>query len=191
MLTKGHHFPKVTLVGIVDADSGLYSSDFRAMEILAQQTIQVAGRAGRADQAGEVIIQTHNPEHPLLQQLLRTDYRTFAIAALHEREATRFPPYARLALLRAESHVPEAALNFLASIRDTWNNQQFKHVSLLGPVPSLMEKIAGKYRAQLLFHSPHRKNLKMACTHLRLMLENTKTSHQVRWSLDIDPADLL
>jgi primosomal protein N' (replication factor Y) len=113
MLAKGHHFPNVTLVALLDADGGLFGADFRASERVAQLITQVAGRAGRAEKEGLVLIQTHQPEHPLLMQLLQTGYSGFAEAALPERQAIGLPPYGYLALLRAESNYPETALEFL------------------------------------------------------------------------------
>lgn len=113
MLAKGHHLPAVTLVAIVDADQGLFGADFRAPERLAQQVIQVAGRAGRAERPGEVVIQTHHPEHPLLQQLLHGGYPAFARTALAEREAAGLPPMRAMALIRAEATDRHAPLAFL------------------------------------------------------------------------------
>lgn len=116
MLTKGHHLPHVTLVGILDADQGLFGADFRAGERMGQLIVQVAGRAGRADKPGEVLIQTHHPDHPQLIALLQHDYRGFAHGLLDERRQAGFP-YGCLALLRAESVHPRAAVDFLAALR--------------------------------------------------------------------------
>ncbi len=109
MLTKGHHFPDVTLVGVLNADQSLFSTDFRAAERLAQTIVQVAGRAGRADRPGEVLIQSQYPEHPLLQTLLDEGYAGFAASALAERAAAHWPPFARLALLRASDTAARGA----------------------------------------------------------------------------------
>ena len=114
MLSKGHDFPNVTLVGVLNADQGLYGADFRAPERLFQQILQVGGRAGRADKPGQVLIQTWHPEHPIFEALRRHDFSGFADYALAERQETEYPPYAYLALLRAESPAAGAALNFLA-----------------------------------------------------------------------------
>ena len=113
MLTKGHHFPDVTLVVVLNADQGLFGTDFRATERLAQTIVQVAGRAGRAERPGEVLIQTEYPEHPLLAQLVTGGYDAFASAALEERQQARWPPFARVAVLRAEAPGREAPLAFL------------------------------------------------------------------------------
>ena len=150
MLTKGHDFPGVTLVGIIDADQGLFGTDFRASEKLAQTFVQVAGRAGRGERPGEVYIQTLFPDHPLLQLLIREGYDRFAEAALAERRAAGWPPFSYLAMLRAEATAREPALKFLASARAAGEQLNVAKVRLLGPAPAPMEKRAGRYRAQLL-----------------------------------------
>lgn len=188
MLAKGHHFENVTLVGIIDADGGLYSSDFRASENLAQQILQVAGRAGRGDSPGQVLIQTHNPEHPLLLHLIDSGYSGFAQAALAERKATCFPPYTRLALLRAESVNQNVAMQFLHQLRGQVDIPA--SVQVLGPAPALIERVAGRYRAQLLLQGTNRAQLNQTCRQLRLFLEFDKAARKVRWSLDVDPTDL-
>jgi primosomal protein N' (replication factor Y) len=117
MLAKGHHFPGVTLAAILDADQGLFSTDFRASERMAQLIIQVAGRAGRVERPGEVMIQTHHPDHPLLRQLVESGYPAFARAALEERREAQLPPYASMALLRAEATSAEHPRAFLEAAR--------------------------------------------------------------------------
>ncbi|MCU0935998.1 MAG: primosomal protein N', partial [Gammaproteobacteria bacterium] len=154
MLAKGHHFPNVTLVGVIDADGGLFSADFRAGERLAQRILQVAGRAGRGDRPGEVLIQTHHPEHPLLRSLLTEGYGAFAARLLAERREAGLPPYAAAALLRAEAVDEAAALAFLGEARDLLPPQTAADpVQPLGPAPSPMERRAGRHRAQLLLLS--------------------------------------
>ncbi|HKT31369.1 MAG TPA: primosomal protein N', partial [Gammaproteobacteria bacterium] len=150
MLAKGHDFPRVTLVGIVDADQGLFGVDFRASERMAQLIMQVAGRAGRAVRRGEVLIQTHHPEHPLLTHLVREGYASFAQALLAERRAAGLPPYAAMALLRAEAVARAAPLAFLDAARRKLAPACGRQVQLLGPAPAPMERRAGRYRAQLL-----------------------------------------
>ncbi len=113
MLTKGHHFPDVTLVGILNADQSLFSTDFRATERLAQTIVQVAGRAGRADRPGEVMIQSQYPDHPLLRTLLTQGYEGFAASAMSERDQARWPPFLRMAVLRASDTTPQGAMKFL------------------------------------------------------------------------------
>ncbi len=191
MLAKGHHFPQVSLVAILDADQGLFSNDFRAAERLAQLIVQVAGRAGRADRAGEVLIQTHHPEHPLLQQLVLQGYGAFAEAALAERQAAGFPPFASLALLRAEASGREPALAFLEEARDAAQALEQTGVQFWGPVPAPMERRAGRYRAQLLLQAPERGALQQLLDPWVLQLEQLKSARKVRWSLDVDPVDTL
>ena len=189
MLAKGHHFPKVTLVGIINIDSGLYGIDFRSTERMAQLLVQVSGRAGRAKEPGEVLIQTYHPDHPLLTRLIRLGYMSFAEAALKERKESGFPPYSHLGLLRAEATTIEPAMEFL----DKAKNQAiaFKsNVQLWGPVKAPMEKRAGWYRAQLLLQASKRDILHRLLFQWLPMLQSL-AGNKVRWSLDVDPQDLL
>jgi len=188
MLAKGHHFPNVTLVGIIDADQGLFSADFRASERLAQLILQVAGRAGRADRPGTVLIQTHHPDHPLLQTLIEGGYSAFALAALAEREQAALPPFTHHALLRAEAPHAEAPLRFLNDALAAAAKPEA--VDLLGPVPAPMERRAGRYRAQLLLQSTDRAALRRLLEPWLAQLESLKSARKVRWSLDVDPLDL-
>lgn len=190
MLAKGHHFPKVTLVAILDADGGLFGSDFRATEQMGQLITQVAGRAGRESTRGEVAIQTHNPDHPLLLTLLQNGYPEFANQALDERKHAALPPYSRLTLIRAESSKPQAAIQFLTMVRKQAEVLGIELVEILGPVPSPMEKRAGRYRAQLMLQSMHRKPLHQLLALLVPEIERMKRSHTVRWSVDVDPMDM-
>ena len=191
MLSKGHDFPSVTLVGVLNADQGLYSADFRSGERLFQQIMQVAGRAGRADKPGEVLIQTWHPEHPVFAALARHDYGAFADYALAERRATDYPPYSHLALLRAESTRPGAALRFLAEARMRARAPaQESSVQVLEPMPAPMEKRAGRHRAQLLVQCKHRKALHGFLGQWVAQLAELKFGKQVRWSLDVDPVDM-
>ena len=187
MLAKGHDFPNVTLVGVLDTDQGLYSGDFRAAEHLAQLITQVAGRAGRAEKPGEVLIQTHHPDHPLLQTLLHQGYDGFAHAALTEREQAGFPPYRHLALLRCEAIKPEAGQAFMQSARELLGENST--IEVFGPLPAPMEKRAGRYRTQLVIQSTQRKALHQALQPWVQSLSKLKTGSRVRWSLDIDPYD--
>jgi primosomal protein N' (replication factor Y) len=189
MLAKGHDFPNVTLVGVLDTDQGLYSGDFRAPEHLAQLITQVAGRAGRAEKPGEVLIQTHHPDHPLLQTLLHEGYDGFAHAALSEREQAGFPPYRHLALLRCEAIKPEAGTAFMESARELLNSAEGKAIEIFGPLPAPMEKRAGRYRMQLILQSSQRKALHHVLQPWIRALADLKTGTRVRWSLDVDPYD--
>jgi len=191
MLAKGHHLPRVTLVGIVDADSGLFGSDFRSTERLAQLIVQVAGRAGRADRPGEVILQTHHPEHPLLHTLLRDGYGRFAEALMEERRQLGLPPFGSLALLRAEAVQPAAPAAFLEEARQRAEALGVPGVLLLGPVPAPMERRAGRFRAQLLLQAARRQDLQRLLGLWCDGLPGLKSARKVRWSLDVDPQELL
>jgi primosomal protein N' (replication factor Y) len=190
MITKGHHFPDVTLVAVIDADGGLFSADFRAGERLAQQLVQVAGRAGRAARPGEVLIQTRQPDHPLLRALLDDGYPAFAASALVEREALGFPPYGRLALLRAEAtdaRAPDAFLEAAAARL----REHAGAVQVLGPVPATMVRRAGRHRARLLLQAGDRASLHRLLRATVPTLDGLPEARRVRWSLDVDPLDTL
>lgn len=189
MLAKGHHFPEVTLVALINVDSGFYSGEFHATERVAQLILQVAGRAGRADKPGEVIIQTHHPQHPLLLQLLQQDYAHFAELALAERAAAEWPPFCYLALVRAEANKMELPLAFLTQLKQIITRLQLP-ISCLGPIPAPLEKRAGHYRAQLLLQSPQRGLLQQSLQQLIPHIENEKSARLVRWSIDVDPQDM-
>lgn len=188
MLAKGHHFPKVTLVGILDCDRGLFSADFRGTEQMAQLILQVAGRAGREQQAGHVLIQSSQPDHPLLHNLITQGYESFSRACLEERQMAWLPPYCHQALLRAESVQKAQAMAFLQQISELLSPEQ--DVMLLGPIPAPMERRAGRFRAQLLVQSQNRAALHKLLFQLRHYCENSKHSRAVRWSLDVDPTDM-
>ncbi|KAB2932485.1 MAG: primosomal protein N' [Candidatus Contendobacter sp.] len=189
MLAKGHHFPEVTLVGIVDADQGLYGVDFRSSERMAQLILQVAGRAGRAEKPGTVIIQTHHPDHPLLRVLVAEGYPAFAAAALTERQEALLPPFAHQALLRAEAVDPERALAFLNAAR-ALAEPIADGLELLGPAPAPMERRAGRYRAHLLLQAARRQDLHRLLDPWIARLWARPADRQVRWSLDVDPVEL-
>ncbi|HKE44875.1 MAG TPA: primosomal protein N' [Steroidobacteraceae bacterium] len=190
MLAKGHHFPDVTLVVVVNADQGLFSADFRASERLAQTIVQVAGRAGRASRPGEVLIQTEFPQHPLLVSLLEKGYEGFAAAALEERAAAHWPPFSRLALLRADAREGEAAMRFLeAAVRVA--EPVPGGVRVLGPVFASMARRAGRHHAQLLIESDARTVLQRFLTDWMTAVEELRSAHRVHWSLDVDPQELM
>jgi primosomal protein N' (replication factor Y) len=190
MLTKGHHFPNVTLVVVLNADQGLFSVDFRASERLAQTIVQVAGRAGRAERAGEVLIQTEYPSHPLLTLLLQGGYQAFATGALTEREQTAWPPFARIALLRAEATQAAAPMKFLHAAASLARGQSARGVRILGPATAPMERRAGRYRAQLLLHAATHSPLQRLMSEWIPALEALPEARQVRWSIDVDPVEL-
>jgi primosomal protein N' (replication factor Y) len=190
MLTKGHHFPDVSLVVVLNADQGLFGTDFRASERLAQTIVQVAGRAGRAERPGEVLIQTEYPEHPLLTQLIAGGYDAFAKAALEERKAARWPPFARIAVLRAEASRREIPLEFLDRARELAEALAERDVEVLGPATAPMERRAGLYRAQLLLHAPSHSPLQRLLARWLPAVEELPEARKVRWSLDVDPLEL-
>lgn len=189
MLAKGHHFPAVSLVVIVDVDSGLYSSDFRAAEQLAQLLTQVAGRAGRGDVAGKVLLQTHYPGHPLLQDLIQNGYQSFARSALLERAQTRLPPYVSLAVLKTESFQSDEGQQFLALFVD-YLQQHWPQLQLLGPLQPGLERKAGKFRWQLQLYSAQRRYLHQALADVLPLARQHSLSRKLKWQLDIDAFDL-
>jgi primosomal protein N' (replication factor Y) len=193
MLTKGHDFPRVTLVGVLNADQGLFGTDPRSHERLAQTILQVAGRAGRAERPGEVVIQTHFPEHPLLVCLLTQDYAAFAALALAERNAAQWPPFSHLAAWRAESTERAPAFAFLDGVKaaadgNTGDGQA--GVRILGPAADQMERKEGRYRARLLFQSAQRAPLHDVLSRTLLAVRSSPEARKVRWSIDVDPIEL-
>ncbi|MAF84801.1 MAG: primosomal protein N' [Gammaproteobacteria bacterium] len=194
MLTKGHDFPNVTMVGIIDADQGLFGTDFRSSERLAQSFIQVAGRAGRSDRPGEVYIQTLFPEHPLLMTLIKEGYEQFAHQALDERKSAGWPPYTCLALTRAEAPQRQTAFTFLNEARDLAaqliNTGGFAGIRWLGPASAPMERRSGRYRGQLLIQADTRGQLQHFLAAWRPALDELKSARKTRWSVDVDPTEL-
>ncbi len=190
MLAKGHHFPGVTLVGIIDADHGLFSADYRASERMGQIIMQVSGRAGREEKPGKVIIQTHFPEHPLLKTLQAHDYSAFNCLLLKEREEAGLPPYSFQAMVRAEANKLEPVRRFLTEARN-----QFPHkghpCEVFGPFVPPIEKRAGKYRMQLLIQACNRVQLGKVLQEWILEIERLPASRKIRWSLDVDPQEMI
>jgi primosomal protein N' (replication factor Y) len=190
MLAKGHHFPRVTLVGVLDADGGLYSADFRATERMAQLLVQVAGRAGRGDRPGRVLIQTRYPDHPLLQALVRKGYRAFAEQALLERQAAAMPPFSHQALMRADATRQEYARALLEQVVGWAKGLGVEGVEMWGPVPAPMARRAGRHRVHLLFQANRREALHDLLQRLPTEVAEMPAAKRVRWSLDVDPLDL-
>lgn len=190
MLSKGHHFPKLTLVGVVNADQGLFGTDFRSSERMAQSIIQVAGRAGRESRPGEVLIQTAFPENDFWRTLIDGGYREISDNALSERELTRWPPFTRLALLRSAAHRQSDAHHFLDVARQQLASSPSESIRILGPVDAPMARKAGRYRAQLLIQSSDRATLHRLLRELRPFLESDPSARKVRWSIDVDPVEL-
>ena len=186
MLAKGHDYPNMTLAVIIDTDGALYSPDFRATERLFAQLMQVSGRAGRADKAGRVLVQTAFPEHPLFRHLLRHDYAAFATALLAERRKLDLPPYSRQALLRAEAPKMAAAMTYLRSA--VLAAPDIAPVSVFDPTPAPMARVAGLERAQVLIQSASRPALQQFLANWRPQLAAIKPQ-VARWSLDVDPLE--
>ena len=190
MLAKGHHFPRVTLAAIVGADAGFFSADFRAGERQAQILVQVAGRAGRAERPGRVLIQTRHPDHPLLQTLLTQDYGAWAALALEERHTLGLPPFGHLALLRAEATNASAPGAFLTAAAERFAAVGYA-VQILGPVPALMARRQGRQRMQLLLQARERAPLHRLLTEALPSIDGLPEARRVRWSLDVDPLDTI
>ncbi len=208
MLAKGHDLPNLILVVVVGIDEGLFSADFRSGEKLAQLLIQVAGRAGRADKPGTVLLQTHHPEHPLLHTLVSGGYHAFAEAELLQREAAGFPPFAHLALLRAEDRHADPPLRFLQQAKALLESapdspstrrrgegrrrpdEGRSSMEIHGPLPAPMPRRAGYVRSQLLLSAPLRSALHAALAKLMPALYALPAARKLRWSLDVDPLDL-
>ena len=187
MLAKGHHFPNVTLVALVNVDNALFSLDFRAEERLAQLYVQVAGRSGRAEKQGEVVLQTHYPDHPLLTTLLEKGYQAFAEETLKLRHNMGLPPFSFQALFKAQCRHSEEAENALSQLASFFYEQKIEGLQVLGPIPAPFSKKAGQYRWQLLLQHASRKQLQAALS--RYSPELIKSS-QVQLILDVDPLDL-
>lgn len=190
MLSKGHHFPKLTLVGIINADQGLFGTDFRSDERMAQSIVQVAGRAGREQVAGEVLIQTAFPTHPFWKRLIDGGYSAVSSDIIDERDAAHWPPFSRLALIRSSAHKKNDAHAFLGMAKRCLQDLAASSIRVLGPVDAVMARRAGRYRAQLLLQTDKRRALHSALRQLRPVLESSPAARRVRWSIDIDPIEL-
>ncbi|MGK2946145.1 MAG: primosomal protein N' [Candidatus Malihini olakiniferum] len=191
ILAKGHHFPDVTLVALLDVDGSLFSADFRATERFAQLYTQVSGRAGRAEKSGEVVLQTHHPDHPLLQLLLQKGYNAFASQTLKERQSVFLPPYTNHILFRADDHDNQHAPLFLQQLRNLLENSPRKDDALwlLGPVPALQPKRAGRFRWQLLLQHSSRATLQRVVKISLPLIPLLPAVRKVKWVLDVDPTD--
>jgi primosomal protein N' (replication factor Y) (superfamily II helicase) len=191
MLAKGFDFSDVTLVGVVDADSRLYSVDFRAEERLAQLLIQVAGRAGRTTSPGLVLVQTHHPHHPVLRQIIEEGYEAYANTALHQRKEAGLPPYSAMTIVRAESGKPSGALDFLGLVRNVLTREADGQLEVSYPIPALMERRAGRYRALIVIRASGRAHSSQLLSDHLSDIEELARGARVRWSLDVDPQDTL
>ncbi len=189
MLAKGHDFPRLTLVGVLGADAALFAADWRAPERLFAQLMQVAGRAGRAELKGEVLIQTEYPEHPLYAALAAHDYPGFAAALLEERAQAGFPPYAFQAMLRAEAPAMADAIAFLTTACALPVARAHPEVALYDPVPMKLSRLASLERGQLLAESPSRPALQAFLPRWREAIEGIKAPSRLRWHLEVDPLE--
>ncbi|MGD2166485.1 MAG: primosomal protein N' [Gammaproteobacteria bacterium] len=189
MLTKGHDFDRVTLVGILNADQGLFGIGFRGEERLAQAIVQVAGRAGRRDAPGELLVQTRFPEHPLLQRLLAEGYLACAEAMLTDRRRAGWPPFAAVALISADAKRREHAHSFLRRVREL-AEPHLGATTLLGPAPAAMERRHGRYHAQLLLQAPERATLHGTLNPIVEGIAAMRQIRSVRWAIDVDPLDV-
>jgi primosomal protein N' (replication factor Y) len=190
MLSKGHHFPDVTCVVVVDADGQLFNPDFRAEERLLQILVQVAGRSGRSEKPGEVLIQTRQPEHPLINQALTASYDSLADALLLQRQRLKLPPYGGLGLVRCDSQRFEDGARFLNDLKSKLTPQLSEGVKLVGPMPTLMQRRAGRYRHQIIVQASNR-----SAVHRMLYLalqigKSVKSARKVTWFVEIDPNEI-
>ena len=189
MLSKGHHFSSLSLVVVVNADQGLFSNDFRGSERLAQNIIQVAGRAGREKKKGQVIIQTEYPDHPFWPLLFQGGYKEIVEMTLMDRKSANWPPYSFIVLIRAQSHRKKYTWSFLEEAKKILISQK-QNFSILGPVSAPMEKKASHYRGQLLLQSEGRKSLNQSLKVFIDEIERKKFVRRVKWSIDVDPIEL-
>ncbi len=187
MLAKGHHFPKLSLVVVLDVDNGFYTQDFRSLERLGQLLIQVSGRAGREKEAGQVIIQTALPNDPLLNILIQEGYDSFVNLLLEARYKSCLPPYSYLAIFRAESNEQPKLLKFLHMLKD---ELVADNVKVLGPAPAPMFKKNKHYRMQLMLKSSSRKDLHIALKFIKEWLILNKIPYGISFSIDVDPLEV-
>ncbi len=184
MLAKGHDFPNVTLVLVINADGGLFSIDFRAPEHLIQTLLQVSGRAGRGEHPGKVIVQTCHSDHPLLQTLCSGHYLTLAEQLLNERSQAGFPPFRAMAILRADGPAMTDSLQFLDAAKQRFDDPRLE---LWGPLPALIARRADRHRAQLVVLSDHRPRLQQMVAQVCQQLDATRHNPRIRWQIDVDP----
>jgi len=191
MIAKGHDYPAITLSVILDADQALFSASYRSSERLAQTLFQVSGRSGRGDRAGEAILQTRFPEHPLMQELATKDYRAIADKLLEERRLLGFPPYARVVIFRADAVELKQALAKLEDIKTLLEPaRRFEALSCVGPMPALMTRRIGRYRAQLCLLSQDYQVLRSVLSQTMPAIQQLPSTPRVSWSIDVDAYDL-
>ncbi|MBL4659340.1 MAG: primosomal protein N' [Alcanivoracaceae bacterium] len=188
MLSKGHDFPNLTLVIIVNVDNSFFSLDFRATEHLSQLMIQVSGRAGRKHKTGKVVIQTQCPEHEFFQLLLGKGYQDYALHELEQRQAIGFPPASYMAIIRARSKNEKTVNDFFENILE--HSIDNPTVSIMGPIPAPIYKKMGQYQMQLIFNGNHRQSLHNSLKQITDFIRSGKLNNNIIWSLDIDPINL-
>jgi primosomal protein N' (replication factor Y) len=186
MLAKGHHFKNVTLVGVIDADRGLFSADFRATEQMGQLLLQISGRAGREEKKGTVLIQTRYPTHPLLRTLIDQGYSSFADLLLDERRIANMPPFSYFALFRAEAYKEKTANQFLIKIKEL-ESLYGSDLTILGPISALIEKRNGLYCQHVLIKASHRAFLQNCLSDIVTRIETWPESKKIKWIVDVDP----
>ncbi len=189
MLTKGHHFAAVTLVVVVDADALLFSADFRGEERMAQLLTQVAGRAGRAGNTGEVLLQTHYPDHPALQAVLHQRYAEQATAILAVRQSAGLPPMGHMLILRTDCADANTGEQFLAQVRSRTIASLPRQVHIIGPLPSPMPRRAGRHRSQLLITAANRQLAQQSADLLVAQAESQRAVQGLKWSIEVDPRE--
>ncbi len=190
MLSKGHDFPNVTLVGILNVDHGLFSTDFRATERLAQLLVQVAGRAGRSSKKGRVLLQTYLPEHPLLNCLLSQGYTAFSKEALKIRQECALPPYTSMLMVRARANKQNLTDNFLQKVKTIITKESIQNLTVYGPIPAMMERKAGMYQSQLILFAKHRKTLQQNLNNWTEKISLQPSAKRVRWDIEVDPLEM-
>ena len=188
MLSKGHDFPNLTLVVIVNVDNSFYSLDFRATEHLSQLMIQVSGRAGRKHKKGQVIIQTQCPQNEFFELLLGKNYQEYATHELKLRQQVGFPPASFMSIIRARCKDEKKLESFLETVSN--NIPQDPNVSVLGPIPAPIYKKMGQYQMQLIFNANNRKSLHQSLKNALTMIRKDKIDNGIIWNLDIDPVNL-
>ena len=191
MIAKGHDYPAITMSAILDADQALFSAVYRASERLVQTAFQVSGRSGRGDQQGEAYLQTDFPDHPLMRALTNQSYGDIAANITQERKMLGFPPYARVVMFRADAMSLEQAVEKLDEIKRCLMTSVNRHgVKCIGPMPALMTRRIGRYRAQLCLISSDMRRLRRALSESMPEIETIKNTHLVKWVIDVDAFDL-
>jgi primosomal protein N' (replication factor Y) len=191
MIAKGHDYPAITLSVVIDADQALFSASYRASERLAQTLYQVSGRAGRGDREGEACVQTRFPEHPMMQALANGSYRSIAATLLQERQSLGFPPYARVVMFRADGVELKAAMQHLESIKTCLEaTTRIKSILCIGPIPALMTRRIGRYRAQLCLLSSDYQSLRSVLHQAMPDIQSLTVKSTVSWNIDVDAYDI-